>query len=210
MNLKESFRYQKFLDRMMSEACFSLQNRSHCLKTTETHFRSKSNTEADDFEKVIETEPFFANDDVLDFISWLIEEKERLTVAIGKAKTSIPFDIDAAVEVNKFRHQAGGTIKSILRGYVPSKKTVQGRDYKFNVEGNQTGYVYDIEVSEEDAYDRNRAKTLMREMVSGADTTSTNIDLAIINTCVEYEPMFDVNESFEDVMTEFLAKQSIS
>lgn len=209
MNLKESFRYQKFLDSLMCEACDSLRARSHCLKTTETHLRCKANSDADDFVRVIEIEPFFANDDVLDFVSWLIEEKEKLTVAIGKAKASISFDVDAAVEANKLKHQASATIKTLL-GYVPTKKITSGRDYKFNVEGNQTTYFYDIEVSEEDAYDRNKAKTLMRELVSGADTTSTNIDLAIINTRVEYEPMFDVNESFEDVMTEFLAKRSIN
>ena len=89
--------------------------------------------------------------------------------------------------------------------YTPSKKVEQGRDYKFNVEGNQTPYIYDIEVVTEEAYNRTVAKKTMRDMISAADKTSADIDAAMINTVVEYVPMYDVNESFDDVMAEFMA-----
>ena len=55
-------------------------------------------------------------------------------------------------------------------------------------------------------YDKTGAKTLMREMISKADEVSAAIDAAMINTKVDYEPVFDVNETFDDVMTDFLAK----
>ena len=42
MNLKESFRYQNFLDMMMRAASASIQQRDHCLKVTKTHLRSKA------------------------------------------------------------------------------------------------------------------------------------------------------------------------
>ena len=90
--------------------------------------------------------------------------------------------------------------------YTPTKRVEQGRDYKFNVEGNQTPYIYEIEVVSEEAYDKTGAKTLMREMISKADEVSAAIDAAMINTKVDYEPVFDVNETFDDVMTDFLAK----
>lgn len=44
----------------------------------------------------------------------------------------------------------------------------------------------------------------MRDMISAADKTSAEIDAAMINTVVEYEPVYDVNESFDDVMAEFI------
>lgn len=172
MNLKESFRYQNFLDMMMRAA---------------------------------EGEVFFANDDVVAFMAWLVKEREKLTTAIGAAKASIGFDIDAAIETNKFRQTVNGSIKNMLR-YTPTKRVEQGRDYKFNVEGNQTPYIYEIEVVSEEAYDKTGAKTLMREMISKADEVSAAIDAAMINTKVDYEPVFDVNETFDDVMTDFLAK----
>ena len=54
MNLKESFRYQNFLDMMMRAASASIQQRDHCLKVTKTHLRSKANPDASD---VTETVP---------------------------------------------------------------------------------------------------------------------------------------------------------
>ena len=205
MNLKESFRYQNFLDMMMRAASASIQQRDHCLKVTKTHLRNKANPDASDVTETVEGEVFFANDDVVAFMAWLVQEREKLTTAIGAAKASIGFDIDAAIETNKFRQTVNGSIKNMLR-YTPTKRVEQGRDYKFNVEGNQTPYIYEIEVVSEEAYDKTGAKTLMREMISKADEVSAAIDAAMINTKVEYEPVFDVNETFDDVMTDFLEK----
>lgn len=205
MNLKESFRYQNFLDMMMRAASASIQQRDHCLKVTKTHLRNKANPDASDVTETVEGEVFFANDDVVAFMAWLVQEREKLTTAIGAAKASIGFDIDAAIETNKFRQTVNSSIKSMLR-YTPTKRVEQGRDYKFNVEGNQTPYIYEIEVVSEEAYDKTGAKTLMREMISKADEVSAAIDAAMINTKVAYEPVFDVNETFDDVMTDFLAK----
>lgn len=205
MNLKESFRYQNFLDMMMRAASASIQQRDHCLKVTKTHLRNKANPDASDVTETVEGEVFFANDDVVAFMAWLVQEREKLTKAIGVAKASIGFDIDAAIETNKFRQTVNGSIKNMLR-YTPTKRVEQGRDYKFNVEGNQTPYIYEIEVVSAEAYDKTGAKTLMREMISKADEVSAAIDAAMINTKVEYEPVFDVNETFDDVMTDFLEK----
>ena len=113
--------------------------------------------------------------------------------------------LDAAIETNKFRQYTSNAVKGMLK-YSPSKKTEQGRDYKFNVEGNQTPYYYEIETSLEENFSRDTAKKVVRDMIAKADKTSADIDSAMINTVVDYEPVFDVNDSFEDVMAEFTAK----
>lgn len=205
MNLKESFRYQNFLDTMMRTASVSIQQRDHCLKVTKTHLRNKANSDATDIVENVEDEAFFPNDVVIAFMSWLVEEREKLTLAIGIAKSSIGFDIDSAIETNKFRQTVNSSIKGMLR-FTPTKRIEQGRDYKFNVEGNQTPYIYEIEVVSEEAYDKVKSKTLMREMISKADEVSAAIDAAMINTKVGYDPLFDVNETFDDVMADFSVK----
>ena len=88
------------------------------------------------------------------------------------------------------------------------KSTEQGRDYKFNVEGNQVMYYYEIEVESSEAYDRAKAKELMRDMIAKADENSTLIDAALINTMVDYAPKFDVNDNFEDAMETFIAERN--
>ena len=206
MNLKESFRYQNFLENMMQCAGSSLTDREHCLTVTKNHLRNKANSDAEDMQETVDYGEFFQNDDVLAFMLMLVEERSKLTNAIGAAKASLDFDLDAAVETNKFRQTVAQRTKSMLR-FTSSKRTERGTDYKFNVEGNQTQYYYDIEVEAVEAFDREHAKTVVRDTMSESDRVSAQIDFAMINTVVNYEPPFNVNDSFEDVMTEFLAKK---
>lgn len=206
MNLKESFRYQNFLSSMINEAGSSLTTPSHCLTTTKNHLRSKVNGDVDDVQETVDVGEFPANDSVLSFMLFLIGEREKLTTAIGVAKVSIGFDLDAAVETNKSRQQACRSINGMLR-FKASKRTEKGTDYKFNAEGNQTTYYYDVDVVTAEAFDRTKAKNAVRDLISKADETSAAIDSAMINTHVEYEPPFNVNDTFEDVMAEYLAKQ---
>lgn len=203
MNLKESFRYQNFLDSKLNEARYSIGNREHALKVTKLHFKNKANPEAEDITEVVEVEDFVPNDAVIAFMCWLVAEREKLTEAICAAKASLGFSLDAAIEANKFRQQTANAVKGMLR-YTPSKKIEQGRDYKFNVEGNQTPYYYDVETSFEEAFTRDTAKKVVRDMITAAVKTSAEIDSAMINTVVDYNPVFDVNDSFEDVMSEFI------
>lgn len=205
MNFKESFRYQNFLDDKLNEARCSISDRNHALKITKLHLKQKANPDAEDITEIVEIENFVPNDSVIAFMCWLVTEREKLTEAICAAKASLGFSLDAAIEANKFRQHTANAVKGMLK-YTSSKKTEQGRDYKFNVDGNQIPYYYDIETSFEEAFDRNAAKKVVRDMITAADKTSAEIDSAMINTVVNYEPVFNVNDSFEDVMVEFVEK----
>lgn len=204
MNLKESFRYQNFLESMMGFAGESITNREHSLTVTKKHLRGKANSDAEDMEEAVNFGEFYKNDDVISFMLFLVKEKEKLTTAIGLAKATIGFDLDAAVETNKFRQTLMGRAKMMLR-YVSAKKMERGTDYKFNAEGNQNQYFYDIEVEYTEAFNREEAKRLVKEIATEADKTSAAIDSAMINTQVDYTAPFNVNDSFDDVMEEFLA-----
>lgn len=203
MNLKEAFRYQKFLDGLMSNAVYSLLDRDHALKTTKTHLRNAANAEAENVtEVVVPIASFFPNDDVIRFMQSLVSEKEMLCAAIGKAKASAGFDIDAAIESNKFQRQLANAVKNMLH-FQPQKVKQSGRDYKFDINGVQVPYVYDVELVTEEAFDRVKSKEAMREAVSSADKVSAEIDAALINVEVRYTPPYNVNDTFDDVMAEF-------
>ena len=203
MNIKEAFRYQSFMDSLLSRARMSILAREHAYEVTRTHNRKKANPEAEDIIETVEVADFYCNDDVIMFLKWLITEKESLTCAIHKAKSSLDFCFDAAIESNKFRQQVSGAIDSMLK-YSAKKATETGRDYKFNVEGNQTPYIYDVEVEYKENYDRKTSKGIARDLIEEADKISAKIDAATINTIVDYTPKFNVNDSFEDVMENFV------
>lgn len=204
MNLKEAFRYQNFLDGIMRSASMSIQMRDHCLGTLRKHKCSSANPDAEDFDEIVKTEEeFFGNDDVIKLMVVLVEEKKKLTEAIGIAKASIGFDIDAAIATNKCRQELNSAIKMMMR-FKPSNRVETAIGHKFNVEGNQVEYKYDVEVTSTEAYNKEEAKRVMKSIISESDNTSANIDAAKINTMVEYTPIFDVNDTFEDVMRAFL------
>ena len=60
-----------------------------------------------------------------------------------------------------------------------------------------------MEITTTENYDKEAAKALMRATIAKADEVSAAVDAAMINTVVEYEPPYDVNESFDDVLEAF-------
>lgn len=202
MNLKEAFRYQNFLSSLMTSARAHIVMEDRCLKTTKRHLIRESNPDADDKEEVIACEDFVSNDTVLRFMKWIIDERYKLTRAIGLAKTKAGIDIDADIEANKIRQTACESIKRMLQ-YTTAKKTETGKAYKFNAEGNQSPYYYTIEVETTEAFDRDKAKDLMYEIIAESDKKSSEIDSALINTVVDYEPVYSVNLSYDDIVRDF-------
>ena len=89
--------------------------------------------------------------------------------------------------------------------YKVGKRMERGTDYKFNAEGNQAPYFYDIEVITSENFDRAQAKAAAQSVIAKADEVSAAIDAALINTQVEYAVPFNVNDSFDDAMAAFLA-----
>ena len=62
-----------------------------------------------------------------------------------------------------------------------------------------------METTTSENYTKDTAKALMRNMITTADDVSARVDAALINTTVEYDPPYDVNESFEDVLETFVS-----
>lgn len=207
MNIKEAFRYQKFLERLMDEAGQSLCTYGHMLATTKKHCIKEANSDAEDKTETVDEGVFFKNDDVIKFMQRVIDERTALTRAINKAKRNLagPIDdMDAANETNRFRREAASRIKSMLKTKA-GKKIERGTGYKFNAEGAQMPYFYNIEVETKENFDRPAAKKVMQELLKAADATSAALDEVQVNTSVDYNAPWDVNDSFEDVMTEFVA-----
>lgn len=207
MNLKEAFRYQKFLDTLMMEASNSIQNMAHSTKVVERHLRSAANPEALDSVEEPAAEDFVKNDDAMLSISRLIFEKQKLSNAIAKAKASAGFDIDAAIETNKYRQSAANAIRNMLLLAKPGTRKTKGTDYKFDVNGTQVPYKYDIEVVSTDAFNRDHAKQMLKRLMTVSDATSSAIDGVVVNTIVEYDPPFDVNSNFEDAVAVLLEER---
>ena len=135
-------------------------------------------------------------------------EKEALTKAIGVSKGNLAGgvgDMDAAIETNKCRQSVAEKIRSVLR-IKSGKRVERGTGYTFNGEGNQVPYIYDVEVTTIERFDRAKLKATMQDLLSEADKVSAQIDEAVVNTKVDYTAPWDVNASFEDILSTFQGK----
>ena len=203
MNLKESFRYQKFLDDLMGLAQLALSSRNHALKTTKLHRRSAANPEALDTTEEVAVDDPIQIGTVIEFAEFLIKEKEKLCMAIRRAKNDADIDIDALVETNKYRQSLSRYIEMML-AHKASARTERGTDYKFNAEGNQVSYVYDVEVVQMETYDRDKSRKTMKDILRDSEYVSRRIDEALITTLIEYNPPFKISDTLDEAMLKYL------
>ena len=209
MNLKEAFQAQNKLENLFEFVSGYLGDGKNLVSVTEKHFRSKAAEGQPDEEINIVVEEKFPVDKVIDFFMLLIDEREKLAKAISAAKSSMKFDLDSAVDVNKKRHLAAERLRT-LRNFKSSSLLEKnaGVGYVFNKEGNQTTYRYDIERVKTIDFDRNRIRDLIKKIQTKADKVSNEIDTALISTNVNYKLPFNVHASQYEVIEDYVSGRS--
>ena len=205
MNLKEAFQAQNKIEKLFDFVDGYLGDGKNLVSVTEKHLRSKA-AEGQQDEKIdIVVEDKFPPDKVIDFMMMLIDEREKLARAIHAAKSSMQFDLDSAVDVNKKRHLAVERLRT-LRNFKSSSLLEKnaGVGYVFNKEGNQTTYRYDIERVRTIDFDRNRVRDLIDKLQAQADKVSNDIDAALISTTVAYKLPFDMHAGNMEVIEDYI------
>lgn len=201
MNLKESYRYANYLDNLLDTAYTYLRDRRFITTTKQEHLRSKANSEAEN--EIIEVQkPYdvdFTPNNIVDFVVKVIDEKEKLSAAIAKAKVETEINIDNAIAMNK-KKQAFVSVLNGMANIKASEKQTSGTDYKFNQEGNQVKYCYNITETTTIDYDRNSVRALAKKFLKETDEISAKLDAIEINTVLNFEPTFDINSTFEEVV----------
>ena len=201
MNLKGSYRYANYLDGLLNTAYTYLRNKGFVTTTKQNHLRSKANSEAQD--EIIEVQkPYdveFTPNNVVDFVIKVLNEKETLFNAIADAKSGTEINIDNAIAMNK-KKQGFVSILNSMADIKVSESIVSGSDYKFNQEGNQVKYFYNIEQSTSIDFDRMDVRNLIKKYLKQTDEISAKLDLIEITTQVDFTPTWDVNEKFEELV----------
>mgnify|MGYP006983234014 CR=1 FL=1 len=202
MNLKESYRYANFLENLLSTAQSYLIRDDFVTTTKEDHLRSKANKDAEDELGVIvdkQTDVDFTPNQVIDFIVKVISEKEKLFAAIANAKSTTEINIDNAISINK-KKQNIISVFQMLANRKSRETQTTGRDYKFDINGEQKPYSYNIKRVTSIDYDRDSVKNLIKKYRKECDAVSTKLDEIEINTQVSHDCLFDINDSFEDLV----------
>lgn len=212
MNLKESFRYQNYLGKLFSIINGYLQSNGYMTTVEQKHMRKKANADADDEVQVATVDrPFECKDNniIIDFFMDIIREKESLSMAISEAKRDLHFDMDAEIASNKFRQLASGTLHRI--GDIKSSERItRGTSFKFNTEGNQVSYMYDVQEVTTIDFDRNKVKALSKKLLEQSDKASNEADKCMVSVEVDFKSLYSIQDSVDDAITTFIQSQSES
>ena len=118
--------------------------------------------------------------------------------------------MDSEVGLNRQRQELAEVFRHMttLRN---SEKTIAGggSGFRFNGEGNQVSYRCDATQVTTIDFDRNKIRGLAMALGKKADEISMSMDKCLVNTEVLYEQPFDMNESFEDILNDFIEKGAV-
>ena len=211
MNLKEAFRFQNKLQSLMDEAERILADDLNITQVKVTALYKKAMPEQEN-ETTVEPAPSeYADhiDAVAAFLLHLLGEREKLSRAIRAAKERQEMDMDSEVSLNSTRQ----SLASFFRHMVDlrnSEKLLPGgaTGYRFNAEGNQVPFRCDAKRVVTIHYDRNRVRSYLKQLTEKSDQVSAQLDRCLINSQVDYDAPFDVNDSFAAVFGDYQERQT--
>ena len=209
MNLKEAFQAQNKIGELMSYINRYLSDADNVMTITEKHLRSKAlaGQQDDTVDVSRKADEGFDVGRLLGIWQELMDEKERLGAAIGKAKAGMGFNLDAAVDANKSRRAFLGMLQELAnRKSSHELQKGEGRGYVFNNDGNQTSYCYDIDRILTIDYDRNKVRAMVKELNRSSDEVSIKIDEALLQTQVDYAPKFDLAGENRFILEDLMEK----
>lgn len=203
MNLKEAFRWQNNLERLITNLGGVLNVRTHVVREERTHHYSDViPTVQDKTEEIYEPYEKHSADELLACLMYLQAEKEALTKAIFDAKTFTAIDLDLANNV--CRRNVLERLKWLL-SIKEQERIIPGTGRTFNAEGNQVSYQYDISVREVTDFDQDKLKKVYRDLYETVEETSSRIDEEMICANVDFKPSFSLSDSLSDVI-DFVCK----
>ena len=193
---------QNHLNDISNQAVMFLADTSNVTRTKEEHLRNKSNSKAENETVEIKRQTDMAADKVIELYLDVLEERDKLSKAIGKAKALADIDIDAAIASNKAKQEAKSRFENLSR-LKSSETTTNGKDFLINAEGNQTPYIYTIRSVSTIDFDRDAVKGIIRRLQRETDEVSSKIDLLNVTLEVDYTPKYDIGDTFEDAYDKY-------
>lgn len=209
MNLKDAFRAQNKLQAVMTQAMDVLEDHRNILKIKTTHLRSKVMGDAQDVvvEENASSEYAGHANEIAEFLIAMMKEREKLSRAIREAKGKLTIDMDSEVGLNRQRQALARVFRDMttLRN---SEKIIPGggSGYRFNGDGNQVTYRCDAKQVVTIDFDRNKIRALAAALGKKSDECSMDLDKCLVNTEVDYTLPFDLNDSFDTILADFIER----
>jgi len=214
ISLKESFRTLVYIDKTISSLTSYLSNKNNSISVIEQHLKEKSNPEAQNEEldtTTIREYPDASTVDIINLVQNLIAEKTKLEISVELAKRDIVIQtkdnnnlsLDSAISNAKQSRNLANVLNNLINIKTDEKKTV-GTGFKFNQEGNETSYRYDVVVTKTINFDRNIVSDNYKQLLEKADKLSISIEKSMMEEIVGYEFPYSIHDSTADIVNKYL------
>lgn len=204
MVLKEAFEYQNYLNALLASAEYYLSDENNFMVITDEHLRSKSVASAEDMtdNNLSSRQLSVSPNTVINFIMTVYSEKRKLAKAIDSAKCMYCESMDRNMSLNKTRQQIMKCFKNMLR-YKGRESITCGSAYTMNADGNQIEYRYDIKRTSRIDFERANLKKIISELSDESSKASITIDNCMSSVVVDHNPLFDLNDTFEELVENY-------
>lgn len=201
ITLKKSFELQNYYKSLFESALSILYDHNNVTVTTQEHMRKKAYAEAEN-EIIIRpksVEYSFTPNELIKFAEYIQNEMEKLTSEINAAKKSSKNDFDGMIAINNQKRRLLSRLVS-LAGIKSRESMVDGVGKKFNDEGNQVSYFYDVREVTTIDFDRNMVRSIIGKLRKELDDASTTLDKMQLEVLVFYVPIFDIGDDLEEAI----------
>ena len=204
MILKEAYRYQNYCTKLLNLVSSYLRRSPNVMLITSEHLRSKSQPDAVDetTNNLNERELTVPVNHIVKFGMALIDEKMAIAEAIDNAKAQHCQDVDRGLAINRLRQEFLGTLKN-MASMKKRERVIVGTAMCFNVEGNQVAYRYDVKEVQEPDFDKVKIKEAINSLQEASDAMSNHADYCLTSVAVDFEPNFNINDTFEEQVEMF-------
>ena len=207
MNMKDAFRFQNKLKNLMCEATSILQDQRNIVKVKTTHLRSKVMSDALDA-VVEETAPSEYAGHIRISIREKTEQGHSLRPRAGWIWiwTARFGPEPAAPGTGRSFHRHMTTLRN-------SEKDHRRRWIRIPllcVRATRFSYRCDATQVTTIDFDRNKIRGMATALSKKADEISMALDKCLVNTEVAYEAPFDINDSFEEILNDFIEKAAVA
>lgn len=205
ITLKKSFELQNYLRDLYGRALSHLSFEENITTTTQTHMKRKAYADAEDevIEKPKTSNIDFDTNTVIAFTQYMQNQITSLTDAINDAKHGDDCDYDAMISNNTEKRKFLRVLESMVN-QKPRERTVSGAATKFNAEGNQVKYYYDVKEVTTICFDRNNVRKLISKLRAELDEVSGKIDEMLIRCTVNFDSPLEIGDSFSDALEKFV------
>lgn len=140
-----------------------------------------------------------------------IIEKSNLAQSIAETKKDLKIEIDgidnmnldAALEYAKLLRRFSESYLRPLANKKDRKSKENRTGYAFNMEGNQTPYIYETEIITKIIFDTKPLSEKIKENNQLADTISQKIDMVMSLESVDFNPKFNYLDSYQDITNKY-------